>query len=94
MEQIVTRFFRAGVGTVIYNQKGEVALFQRAQFPVGSGSFSKAELIWGRQLKLRFGGSCKKRWGWKLKILRKLRYFQSGLFISMLLLTKILQNPG
>jgi putative (di)nucleoside polyphosphate hydrolase len=30
-----TRFFRAGVGTVIYNEAGEVALFKRATHPIG-----------------------------------------------------------
>lgn len=30
-----TRFFRAGVGTVIYNDAGEVALFKRATPPIG-----------------------------------------------------------
>lgn len=30
-----TRFFRAGVGTVIYNEAGEIALFKRASPPVG-----------------------------------------------------------
>jgi len=35
MIQVDTRFFRAGVGTVIYNQAGEIALFKRAKYPVG-----------------------------------------------------------
>ncbi len=30
-----TRYFRAGVGTVIYNTTGEIAIFKRAQQPVG-----------------------------------------------------------
>lgn len=30
-----TRYFRAGVGTVIYNTKGEIAIFKRAQPPIG-----------------------------------------------------------
>jgi putative (di)nucleoside polyphosphate hydrolase len=30
-----TRFFRAGVGTVIYTDSGEIAIFKRAQPPVG-----------------------------------------------------------
>jgi len=38
---IDTRFFRAGVGTVIYNQKGEVALFERAQNPSGVWQFQQ-----------------------------------------------------
>jgi putative (di)nucleoside polyphosphate hydrolase len=30
-----TRFFRAGVGTVIYNSDGQIAIFKRAQPPIG-----------------------------------------------------------
>ncbi len=33
--EIYTRFFRGGVGTIIYNSKNEIALFKRAQNPVG-----------------------------------------------------------
>lgn len=32
---MATRYFRAGVGTVIYNQQGEIAIFKRAQHPIG-----------------------------------------------------------
>jgi len=35
MNTVDTRFFRAGVGTVIYNQAGQVAFFKRAKHPVG-----------------------------------------------------------
>lgn len=38
---IDTRFFRAGVGTVIYNQAGEVALFERSQYPIGVWQFQQ-----------------------------------------------------
>jgi putative (di)nucleoside polyphosphate hydrolase len=30
-----TRYFRAGVGTVIYNDEGEIAIFKRSKHPVG-----------------------------------------------------------
>jgi len=36
-----TRFFRAGVGTVIYNEDGQVAFFERAQEPVGVWQFQQ-----------------------------------------------------
>ena len=32
---MTSRYFRAGAGTVIYNQHGEIAIFKRAQHPVG-----------------------------------------------------------
>ena len=32
---IDTRFFRAGVGTVIYNDAGQIAIFERSQHPIG-----------------------------------------------------------
>jgi putative (di)nucleoside polyphosphate hydrolase len=35
------RFFRAGVGTVIYNDAGEVAMFRRAKFPIGVWQFQQ-----------------------------------------------------
>jgi putative (di)nucleoside polyphosphate hydrolase len=39
--EIDTRFFRAGVGTVIYNQAGRVAIFERSQYPVGVWQFQQ-----------------------------------------------------
>ena len=42
-----TRFFRAGVGTVIYNQSGQVALFKRAQHPVGIWQFQQGGIDLG-----------------------------------------------
>jgi len=36
-----TRFFRSGVGTVIFNSKNEVALFQRTHYPVGIWQFQQ-----------------------------------------------------
>jgi putative (di)nucleoside polyphosphate hydrolase len=44
---IDTRFFRAGVGTVIYNQKGEIALFERSQHPVGVWQFQQGGIDLG-----------------------------------------------
>jgi putative (di)nucleoside polyphosphate hydrolase len=38
---IDTRFFRAGVGTVIYNKRGGVALFERAKNPIGAWQFQQ-----------------------------------------------------
>lgn len=34
-QSMSTRFFRAGVGTVIYNARGEIAIFKRSQPPMG-----------------------------------------------------------
>ena len=44
---IDTRFFRAGVGTVIYNSKGQVAWFERAQNPVGVWQFQQGGIDLG-----------------------------------------------
>ena len=44
---IDTRFFRAGVGTVIYNSQGEVAFFERAQHPVGVWQFQQGGIDLG-----------------------------------------------
>lgn len=38
---MTTRYFRAGVGTVIYNDAGEVVLFERATHPVGVWEFQQ-----------------------------------------------------
>ena len=45
--EIDTRFFRAGVGTVIYNQSGQVVLFERAQNPVGIWQFQQGGIDLG-----------------------------------------------
>jgi putative (di)nucleoside polyphosphate hydrolase len=45
--EIDTRFFRAGVGTVIYNSAGKVALFKRAQHPVGIWQFQQGGIDLG-----------------------------------------------
>jgi len=45
--EIDTRFFRAGVGTVIYNTAGQVALFERAQHPVGVWQFQQGGIDLG-----------------------------------------------
>jgi putative (di)nucleoside polyphosphate hydrolase len=42
-----TRYFRAGVGTVIYNTKGEIAIFKRAQPPVGVWQFQQGGIDLG-----------------------------------------------
>jgi len=44
---IDTRFFRAGVGTVIYNSAGKVAWFERAQHPVGVWQFQQGGIDLG-----------------------------------------------
>jgi putative (di)nucleoside polyphosphate hydrolase len=44
---IDTRFFRAGVGTVIYNQAGQVVLFERTQNPVGIWQFQQGGIDLG-----------------------------------------------
>jgi putative (di)nucleoside polyphosphate hydrolase len=46
---IETRFFRAGVGTVIYNTSGEVVLFERTQNPVGMWQFQQGGIDLGEQ---------------------------------------------
>jgi putative (di)nucleoside polyphosphate hydrolase len=46
-KEIDTRFFRAGVGTVIYNSQGEVASFERAKFPVGVWQFQQGGIDLG-----------------------------------------------
>jgi putative (di)nucleoside polyphosphate hydrolase len=35
------RYFRAGVGTVIYNERGDVAFFRRSKYPVGIWQFQQ-----------------------------------------------------
>jgi putative (di)nucleoside polyphosphate hydrolase len=50
-ETIDTRFFRAGVGTVIYNSDGEVAFFERAQNPVGVWQFQQGGVDLGEDTK-------------------------------------------
>jgi len=49
--EIDTRFFRAGVGTVIYNSKGEVAFFKRSQHPVGVWQFQQGGIDLGEDTK-------------------------------------------
>lgn len=60
---MATRFFRAGVGTVIYKQNGDVALFERATPPIGYWQFQQGgidlgetpeETLW-RELKEEVG---------------------------------------
>lgn len=42
-----TRYFRAGVGTVIYNQENQVAFFERSQNPVGVWQFQQGGIDLG-----------------------------------------------
>ena len=44
------RFFRAGVGTVIYNQAGQVAIFKRIHYPVGVWQFQQGGIDIGEQV--------------------------------------------
>ncbi len=44
MEQ---RYFRAGVGTVIYNDRGDVAFFRRAKYPIGVWQFQQGGIDTG-----------------------------------------------
>lgn len=46
---MIGRHFRAGVGTVIYNQVGQVALFRRAAPPVGTWQFQQGGIDSGEQ---------------------------------------------
>lgn len=48
---IDTRFFRAGVGTVIYDYEGKVAWFERAQHPVGVWQFQQGGIDLGEDTK-------------------------------------------
>jgi putative (di)nucleoside polyphosphate hydrolase len=43
------RFFRAGVGTVIYDSDNKVALFKRAKFPVGVWQFQQGGIDVGEE---------------------------------------------
>jgi 8-oxo-dGTP pyrophosphatase MutT (NUDIX family) len=47
-----TRYFRAGVGTVIYNQAGEVAIFKRATAPVGVWEFQQGGIDIGEDIEV------------------------------------------
>jgi len=46
---MIGRHFRAGVGTVIYNQSGEVVLFQRSVPPIGTWQFQQGGIDSGEQ---------------------------------------------
>jgi putative (di)nucleoside polyphosphate hydrolase len=45
-----TKFFRAGVGTVIYNQERKVLWFKRAYFPVGVWQFQQGGINCGEDM--------------------------------------------
>lgn len=48
---MLTRYFRAGVGTVIYNDANEVVLFERAVHPIGVWQFQQGGIDLGEQPK-------------------------------------------
>jgi putative (di)nucleoside polyphosphate hydrolase len=50
MHEFDTRYFRAGVGTVIYNQAGEVAFFVRAAEPIGIWQFQQGGIDIGEPI--------------------------------------------
>lgn len=45
-----TRFFRAGVGTIIHNRAGQVTLFERATNPVGIWQFQQGGIDLGEDI--------------------------------------------
>jgi putative (di)nucleoside polyphosphate hydrolase len=49
MEQ---RYFRAGVGTVIYNERGEVAFFRRSKYPIGVWQFQQGGIDIGETVEI------------------------------------------
>lgn len=46
---IENRYFRAGVGTVIYNHENKIAYFERTQNPVGMWQFQQGGIDLGEQ---------------------------------------------
>ncbi len=44
------RFFRAGIGTVIYNERGEVAFFRRVKYPTGVWQFQQGGIDVGENV--------------------------------------------
>lgn len=44
------RFFRAGIGTVIYNDRGEVAFFRRVKYPAGVWQFQQGGIDVGESV--------------------------------------------
>ena len=49
-QSMVNRFFRAGIGTVVYNANGEVGFFERQQHPEGVWQFQQGGIDLGEQL--------------------------------------------
>lgn len=45
-----TKFFRAGVGTVIYNSNKQIVWFERAVFPVGVWQFQQGGIDSGEEI--------------------------------------------
>jgi len=46
------RYFRAGVGTVIYNERNEVAFFRRSKYPVGIWQFQQGGIDVGETVEV------------------------------------------
>jgi putative (di)nucleoside polyphosphate hydrolase len=46
---MTTRYFRAGVGTVVYNDARQVAFFERTQHPVGIWQFQQGGIDHGEE---------------------------------------------
>lgn len=49
-EHITNRYFRAGVGTVIYRADGQLAWFKRAKYPVGIWQFQQGGVDLGETI--------------------------------------------
>ncbi len=49
MEQ---RYFRAGVGTVIYNDRDEIAFFRRSKYPIGVWQFQQGGIDVGETVEI------------------------------------------
>ena len=49
-EHITNRYFRAGVGTVIYREDGQLAWFKRAKYPIGIWQFQQGGIDLGETI--------------------------------------------
>ncbi len=58
-----TRFFRAGIGTVVCNQKREVAFFKRAKPPVGIWQFQQGGIDVGESIETTLWREVKEEMG-------------------------------
>ena len=59
------RFFRAGVGTVIYNEERQVAMFKRSKFPVGVWQFQQGGIDVGEDIETTLWRELKEEIGLK-----------------------------